>query len=321
MQTLQSRAEELKEEQLKLKQLINEKNTANILVGLFSKSEVEQAKTETDPEVEELLQRPSEEIPDATKISELPSLILPGHHASKKLKACAIEKQDLNDDGIDYDLLSKDRSQCSPEELDRIRRERNRMHAKRTRDRKRLFMEEMAEVCRILEDENDLLRSHLALIDPEYGEMILKQAERVNPEAELSSCSTPTLLSPNFVPLAPKVEMDDVSEHPSIVPSKKKGASKALPSAGVMYDQITTLLEAATSFERPSKRSNDDAFTAVSSDDSHSDDCHSADDHHHEDFSSSPVERSFTKRMRVEQQQRQQHFSKSSSPPTATVGC
>jgi len=40
-------------------------------------------------------------------------------------------------DDIDYELLSKDRSQCTPAELDQIRRERNRMHARRSRERKR----------------------------------------------------------------------------------------------------------------------------------------------------------------------------------------
>ena len=39
--------------------------------------------------------------------------------------------------GIDYVLLSKDRSTCTPEELDRIRRERNRLHARKSRERKR----------------------------------------------------------------------------------------------------------------------------------------------------------------------------------------
>lgn len=38
---------------------------------------------------------------------------------------------------IDYELLSKDRSTCTPEELDRMRRERNRMHARKSRERKR----------------------------------------------------------------------------------------------------------------------------------------------------------------------------------------
>mmetsp|Transcript_20462 Transcript_20462/g.50145 ORF Transcript_20462/g.50145 Transcript_20462/m.50145 type:complete len:445 (+) Transcript_20462:271-1605(+) len=161
MQNLQKRAGELKQEQIRLKQSINEKATASILVGLFSKdSSLEQLE---DPRVEELLRRPIDEIPDASKLPELPALILPGQHNSKKHKSseAITSKNEVPNDGIDYDLLGKDRSKCTPAELDQIRRERNRMHAKRTRDRKRLFMEEMAEMCSRLEQENKLLNSHL----------------------------------------------------------------------------------------------------------------------------------------------------------------
>ena len=41
------------------------------------------------------------------------------------------------DDDIDFDLLSKDRSQCTSAELDQIRRERNRLNSRRSRERKR----------------------------------------------------------------------------------------------------------------------------------------------------------------------------------------
>merc|ERR1712060_811097 len=49
-------------------------------------------------------------------------------------------------------------------ELDKIRRERNRMHAKRTRDRKRMFLDEMEATIKQLETENDKLRNHVKLI-------------------------------------------------------------------------------------------------------------------------------------------------------------
>jgi hypothetical protein len=176
MEILRDRADSLKQEQIVLKQAINEKNTANILVGLFGQASAS-AQLQDDPLVEELLQRPPGEIPDSNSISELPRLILPGQHASTKVKVEAQQKMlsgssssidaDNSDDGIDYELLGKDRSKCTAKELDQIRRERNRMHAKRTRDRKRLFMDEMSEVCRKLADENDVLRAHLRSIDPD----------------------------------------------------------------------------------------------------------------------------------------------------------
>ena len=219
MQSLQTRADGLKAEQIRLKQTINEKVTASILLGLFSKDS--KSENSEDPKIEELLRRPVDEIPDASKLPELPALILPGQHNSKKHKASEAIATDneLPNDGIDYELLGKDRSKCTPAELDQIRRERNRMHAKRTRDRKRLFMEEMAEMCNTLEEENVLLQRHL---DGLNG---IKSAPS-------DSQGTPIL-----------------SAEPSnkdLPPSSKSG--KASSENGVTYDQIKTLLEAAGAF-------------------------------------------------------------------------
>lgn len=238
MQVLQAKAAELKEEQIRLKQTINEKNTASILIGLFSEGSpgpincrgqdepttgtignshprlfgstknVANAAPEDDPKVEELLRRSPDDIPDSTKIPELPALILPGQHASKKMKAAnaqLLQHQEqqqkhhlqvspsssivasdsfgsdalLTNDGIDYQLLGRDRLQCTPEELDLIRRERNRMHAKRTRDRKRIFTEKLAELCRELEEENTLLLDHLSKIDPDYSTSPIRSSNSV----------------------------------------------------------------------------------------------------------------------------------------------
>ena len=196
MQKLQNRADALKLEQIRLRQAVNEKNTASILVGLFQQQPQQQAMCESnandgvmcdedgmDPRVEALLKRPVEDIPDASKIPELPALILPGQHSHKKANKGddSTNNQDSSSnqksshaaapdaimseaealDGIDYQLLGKDRSSCSPAELDKIRRERNRMHAKRTRDRKRIFMEEMEVMIRQLEEENAILQHHV----------------------------------------------------------------------------------------------------------------------------------------------------------------
>ena len=50
----------------------------------------------------------------------------------------------------DYELLTKDKSTCSSTELEMIRRERNRMHAKKTRLRKKKMIQEMEAVRRFL---------------------------------------------------------------------------------------------------------------------------------------------------------------------------
>jgi len=167
MDTLEKSVDFLKNEQISLQIAIREKATANILLGLFSVDKLEEQPV--DPLVDVLLKRKVDEIPDATSIPDLPALILPVH-SNKKRTHLAMDHsnphmttpmQEYPDDGIDYDLLGKDRSLCTSEELDLIRKERNRMHAKRTRDRKRVFMESMQDIIDNLQHENEILRNHL----------------------------------------------------------------------------------------------------------------------------------------------------------------
>jgi len=179
LQNLLGRANLLKEEQLQLKQDINDDNTAKILLVMCKETvnhtDSNLCSTNLDPRVEELLKRVSDDIPCASKIPELPTLLLPSHMNKKRNRnrLCILcspeslkqldneEHEEFPNDGIDYDLLRKDRSICTPAELDKIRRERNRMHAKRTRDRKRIFMEEMEDMIKELEGENAILRNHM----------------------------------------------------------------------------------------------------------------------------------------------------------------
>jgi Basic region leucine zipper len=236
MHTLTNRADELKCEQIRLKQYINEKNTASILVGLFASDAVagEQQQVE-DPRIEALLRRSSDDIPDAAMLPELPALILPGQHNAKKHKSSGSKSQKAaSDDGIDYDLLGKDRSKCTPAELDKIRRERNRMHAKRTRDRKRFFMEEMAEMCQNLEDENKLLQGHLDSLNGK--DPIDPAASVISPV--LSSAGTPAIAPTHFRMASSTRELE---------PPPPKNKPTVSPNA-VALDQISTLLEAASAF-------------------------------------------------------------------------
>ena len=319
MQNLQMRAEQPKLEQIRLKQVINDKSTASILVGLFARSSDADQVSE-DPCVEELLRRPLEDIPDTSKVPELPALILPGQHASKKFKASSIEaaKNDPPNDGIDYDLLGKDRSKCTPEELDRIRRERNRMHAKRTRDRKRLFTEQLSEMCKQLEEENNRLRVHLSKIDPDYVFTPPVLCSANDSELSSSSCSTPTLSSPKMQPLAPPHDVTDVSFlNSSAVPTKADLLGDA------SHDQIITLLQVADAFESPSKRRIDSSpralvpppFSGLLSSAKNlvalSDDSSAGGESHEEDL----------EEMRPSKRQRVVNNSTVMAMATATVGC
>mmetsp|Transcript_13404 Transcript_13404/g.26605 ORF Transcript_13404/g.26605 Transcript_13404/m.26605 type:complete len:490 (+) Transcript_13404:277-1746(+) len=207
MQTLQLRANELKLEQQRLKQIINDRKTTNILLDICStprgssppssssfppnSSQSSSAlglpeKTKFDPDVELILRRSNADIPDGKRIMQETAALVPSHkaktirsmsggddvggcHAEDDLDQLKPSSLTLNgkfpDDGIDYALLSRDRNKCTPAELDQIRRERNRMHAKRTRDRKKIFVEEMENVIKVLDAENLKLR---ALIQQYY---------------------------------------------------------------------------------------------------------------------------------------------------------
>ncbi|GMI43976.1 hypothetical protein TrCOL_g5071 [Triparma columacea] len=197
MQTLQVRAEELKLEQLRLKQIINDRKMANILLEITSTSSSPTTAAKTpapctppaapqlpatfDPDIEQILRRHNDDIPDGKKIMKETTAMVPSHKA-KLIRSMSIGSasesgtspaQNLTmngkfpDDGIDYALLSKDRNKCTPHELDKIRKERNRMHAKRTRDRKKIFIQEMLNVIQLLDAENLKLR---ALIQQYYPE-------------------------------------------------------------------------------------------------------------------------------------------------------
>jgi hypothetical protein len=273
LQILQTKAEELKGEQTNLKLSINEKNTANILCCLFSNAQGGSSSSSQnncgggggggveDPRVEVLLQRPEEEIPDPSKLSALQPLILPSgaQHSKKCNKNQNNEQQqqqqqqqqqdqqeqheqqeheqELPDDGIDYELLGKDRSKCTPAELDQIRRERNRMHAKRTRDRKRIFMEEMADMCKVLEEENQVLQQHL---DELNG--VPTTASTTNTQTQIQQQNTPTvaMVSPSLSPTTAPTERSHNQKFP-------QHQSSSSPSAS--FDQMKTLLDAAGVFD------------------------------------------------------------------------
>jgi len=265
MQKLQNRADELKLEQISLKQAINEKNTASILVGLFQNGEdcaENSGAIYVDPKVEGLLKRSTEDIPDASKIPELPALILPGQHNGKRKstdgdvdvdadrESMLNMTDDLEEDGIDYALLGKDRSSCTPTELDKIRRERNRMHAKRTRDRKRIFMEEMEVMIKELEDENSLLQAHAKKLNVnqppvEDGAVMFPQLQGISPE--IGPTSVPSSLS-------------------AVPPRSCEGDDKLTQTKGDFQNQIESLLAAAGSFHKKSVECEMNAISCAESD-------------------------------------------------------
>jgi hypothetical protein len=252
---LQNKAEKLKGEQINLKLIINEKNTASILCCLFSNNQGLQGSSIEDPKVEALLTRAEEAIPDPSKLPALQPLILPSgaQHAKKNNAHGNNETQlhQLPNDGIDYELLGKDRSKCTPSELDQIRRERNRMHAKRTRDRKRLFMEEMAEMCKVLQGENLILQQHLDELNGVKSEPALTTSAAKPIQTSPASVA---MVSPLLKPaVAPTRESSDSHCQELSYHREDHGSDHSVPPLtsqnGQSFDQMKTLLDAAGMFD------------------------------------------------------------------------
>lgn len=267
----------LKAEQISLKQLVLTKDTASILLGLTEKKDDGDKAIYQNPRVDSLLRRNNDDIPDTSKIPELPALILPGQHASKKLQQQQQLQADSGQDhthlmdGIDYDLLGKDRSTCSASELDQIRRERNRMHAKRTRDRKRILSEAMTDMSRLLEEENSLLVQHLQQIDPEFvykppdlpevSPTLQPQMPPTSPP-RISSKATKSLASPKRkAPKRPQTILDltiTEGQHGQAPKLQEHNLPEQEASKALVQDHLQTLLKVAGSFLKPSHAVSDE---------------------------------------------------------------
>jgi hypothetical protein len=258
---------------------------------------------EEDSRVDALLKRKVEDIPDASKIPELPALILPGQHNNGSKKKSEQDptatgpsshsnndhtEEEPQDDGIDYQLLGKDRAACSPAELDKIRRERNRMHAKRTRDRKRIFMEEMEVMIRQLEEENGVLMGHLERMEGETSGIGAVSSSSsllhsVSPEfgpatgplaapapAPLAQDPSYSYTESSSIPTSAHAELSYSSTTTSHRPPSQPQASSAgttdSSSRGDFLHQIESLLAAAGAFEKQPGRDNINAISCAESD-------------------------------------------------------
>lgn len=259
MTQLENRVQSLKQRQANIKLLIKEKNTANILLGMFcnsgSGSETESPNA-VDPKVDCLLKRKAEDIPDSSKIPDLPALILPGHHNKRrKLEAGtngSNAKQEYPNDGIDYELLGKDRTSCTTEELDKIRKERNRMHAKRTRDRKRIFMEEMEKITKQLERENELLEQHLSDItaNSNTNTLLSSLGGRVTPALGNSPAQTPS--TPTVKPTVTSLGSQAIAQQTStaIANSALNGSAASVKPDYSMSSTLSTISMSPTPYQQ-----------------------------------------------------------------------
>ena len=190
MQTLQSRVAELQEEGRRLEEAFKDCSTANILLGLnnpaMARTVSDLFKSREDASLREAMSdnvsegdhEGSPRVRPVSPSSSKSSLDDPDLERS----ASALQQIATDDEPVTskptihwksgYALDARgSRKDLSPAELDKMRRERNRLHAKMTRDRKKVYIETLTRAVTDLEDENRAVRRALALqLDATVGE-------------------------------------------------------------------------------------------------------------------------------------------------------
>ncbi|CAM9663933.1 unnamed protein product, partial [Chrysoparadoxa australica] len=175
LQHMQLQVQELLEEQRQLQQALKDRRTANIMVGMAVEGDGLRDSphdTASDTPIKEEMY-PEGQPGDRSFLSG--KMRSEGGNASGSGSGSGCDSNvntagsDLgsedttqpSESGTDLDQLKKEKVDCTPEGLEKIRRERNRLHAKRTRDRKRLFLEETETSIARLEEQNKRMREEI----------------------------------------------------------------------------------------------------------------------------------------------------------------
>ena len=196
LQTLQSRVQELQDEGARLEAALQDCSTANILLGLsnpaiarpvaaafarerVTNSDLAAAMNETEDEpssprsafgerdddehtvraVSRSTSAASDRFADNQDASSSDGADEPCVASAKGALGAKPTIHWKNGYTLDGDGRRRD---LSPGELDQMRRERNRLHAKMTRDRKKVYIETLSRAVADLEDENRRVREALA---------------------------------------------------------------------------------------------------------------------------------------------------------------
>lgn len=150
MEALQARIDALKAEFAALKQILDERYTAYILLVMSGASEKGDGNSLPPGEGTNGGAADGE---GPLSVSRLASISL--------AEILGVDRLPEEEPDECPQKRMRRRGKYTPAERDHIRRERNRMHAKRTRDRKKLFLEESQKVIERMENENARLRSFL----------------------------------------------------------------------------------------------------------------------------------------------------------------
>ena len=134
--------------------MLVESNVAEILLVLAGKSPLNMTNKNNNSSSNSILDHFNDD--DTLIINDPLSVASSSHELCERIKM-HVSKELSDDEDLDLDfdhaLMTKDRSSCTPSDLDRIRRERNRKHAKKTRMRKKKMLQELETLVNYLETE------------------------------------------------------------------------------------------------------------------------------------------------------------------------
>lgn len=217
LEALQDRVKELQGESRLLKQTIEECSIASILLGL-SYGGIGRDTDDDMKNIENVISKAVEERAFFTVTGKRKRFISdadsnpPPMKLMVKGKLTQIggqnSKAQINwKTGMYVDEEGK-QQQLLPNELEELRRERNRMHAKMTRDRKKIFISSVEKTIADLEEHNKLMRDILA-------KQALRHSECVTPESGPVIKSTGSISPINQG--RQKKQRNDRNNHPSFV--------------------------------------------------------------------------------------------------------
>jgi len=133
MQSLQLRIKQLQREESYLRRLVEERDTAQVLLSMSGGS----------------CPKSRENASSEAKFNDNLEVVL---FKLQQLEGAALSEEEYAFE-MDSNILASSKSKMSAQERQMLRRERNRMHAKRTRDRKKLFYEASSLIIRRMEGE------------------------------------------------------------------------------------------------------------------------------------------------------------------------
>eukprot|EP01041_Mallomonas_annulata_P002836 gene2836-5577_t len=153
VEMMMARINRLNQERAVLSAQVVDTTVADILMTLSSRDDKTNENSLSDGNTDTNTESVVDGSDEFQKNNELKSLDQICQHVMNEL--VDDEKDDIK---ADLELLNKDKSACTSQELDAVRRERNRLHAKKTRLRKKIMLAEMETNLRKLEDEVNNLR-------------------------------------------------------------------------------------------------------------------------------------------------------------------